>query len=250
MKKRSFALSDGVYIQSGFTIVGPKEGESNFGDCFDIVLNSDQWCESSYEKCECKMHRNAIYGAIKKAGLTPDDIDIMLSGDLLNEISASSLSARSFPIAFLGLYNACSTFGEAILIGSMLVDGGFADTVTCSTSSHYATAERQYRFPLELGNQRPPTAQWTITGAGCTVLSRKKPKISNKSVDIDDMLTHDSDTILDEKEKNRLIKKRDKQCKSVNNKKSNINLDNCAKENNDYCKDLPYCAKIVGGTIG
>ncbi|MEG1529882.1 MAG: stage V sporulation protein AD, partial [Clostridia bacterium] len=159
MKKRSFALSDGVYIQSGFTIVGPKEGESNFGDCFDIVLNSDQWCESSYEKCECKMHRNAIYGAIKKAGLTPDDIDIMLSGDLLNEISASSLSARSFPIAFLGLYNACSTFGEAILIGSMLVDGGFADTVTCSTSSHYATAERQYRFPLELGNQRPPTAQ-------------------------------------------------------------------------------------------
>lgn len=99
---RTFQLSKQVYIKSGFTIVGPKEGDGNFADKFDIVLKNDIWCEKSFEKCESKMHRDAVSGAIKKAGLKREDIDIMLGGDLLNELAATSLAARNFPCAFLG----------------------------------------------------------------------------------------------------------------------------------------------------
>lgn len=175
IEKTSFRLSKPIYIKSGYTIVGDKEGAGNYKGNFDLVLKDDLWGEKTFEKAECKMHREAISGAIAKANLQREDIDIMLAGDLLNELSASSLAARSFPTPFLGLYNACSTFSEAIIVGSMLIDGGFANIVSCSTSSHFSSAERQYRFPLELGNQRTPTAQWTITGAGCTILCAKKP---------------------------------------------------------------------------
>lgn len=123
----------------------------------------------------------------------------MLGGDLLNELSATSLAARNFPSAFLGLYNACSTFSESLIIGAMLISGGYADNVTCSTSSHFASAERQYRFPLELGNQRTPTAQWTVTGAGCTVLSSRKPRLINERVYEDDIIAIDEGMNIDEK---------------------------------------------------
>ena len=201
IRKDSFRLSNGVYFKSGYTIVGKKEEDGNFSGNFDLVLKNDLWGEKSYEKAECKMHREAISGAIAKANLTRDDVDIMLAGDLLNELSASSLAARNFPTPFLGLYNACSTFGECVLVGSMLIDGGFADVVTCSTSSHFSSAERQYRYPLELGNQRTPTAQWTVTGAGACVLSKKKPNFEDnlvKSVQvIEDMNEKDRKFILD-----------------------------------------------------
>ncbi len=230
--------------------MGPKEGDGNFGDYFDVVLKNDLWCEKSYEKCECKMHKNAVSGAVMKAGLTVDDIDMQLSGDLLNEISASNFAARSFPFAFLGLFNACSTFGEAIIVASMLLDGGFADTIACSTSSHFSTAERQYRFPLELGNQRKPTAQWTVTGAGCSILSVNKPKKYNCKVNIDDILSQDTRTVSDEKERKRLEKNKDKLMNCVNFGLSNISELNFGKKTNDY-GNPPVCAvKITGGTIG
>ena len=178
-KKGSFQLSNDVYIKSGYTIVGKKEEDGNYSGNFDLVLKDDLWGEKSYEKAECKMHREAIAGAIAKANLTVDDIDIMLAGDLLNELSASSFSARNFPTPFLGMYNACSTFSECMIVGSMLIDAGFAEIVTCSTSSHFSSAERQYRYPLELGNQRTPTAQWTVTGAGACVLSKFKPNFDD-----------------------------------------------------------------------
>ena len=178
-KKGSFQLSNKVYIKSGYTIVGKKEEDGNYSGNFDLVLKNDLWGEKSYEKAECKMHREAISGAIAKANLTIDDIDIMLAGDLLNELSASSFSARNFPTPFLGLYNACSTFSECMILGSMLIDSGFAENVTCSTSSHFSSAERQYRYPLELGNQRTPTAQWTVTGAGACLLSKYKPNFDD-----------------------------------------------------------------------
>jgi len=178
-KKGSFQLSNKVYIKSGYTIVGKKEEDGNYSGNFDLVLKNDLWGEKSYEKAECKMHREAISGAIAKANLTIDDIDIMLAGDLLNELSASSFSARNFPTPFLGLYNACSTFSECMILGSMLIDSSFAENVTCSTSSHFSSAERQYRYPLELGNQRTPTAQWTVTGAGACVLSKYKPNFDD-----------------------------------------------------------------------
>ncbi len=201
MKKGSFQLSNGVYFKSGYTIVGKKEEDGNYSGSFDLVLKNDLWGEKSYEKAECKMHREAISGAIAKANLKRDDIDIMLAGDLLNELSASSLAARNFPTPFLGLYNACSTFSECVIVGSMLIDGGFADNVTCSTSSHFSSAERQYRYPLELGNQRTPTAQWTVTGAGACVLSKNRPSfednINRSDQVIADMNEKDKKFILD-----------------------------------------------------
>lgn len=199
--KNSFKLNNPVYIKSGYTIVGEKETDGNFSGNFDLVLSDDLWGEKSYEKAECKMHREAISGAIAKAGLERGDVDIMLAGDLLNEITASSLAARNFPTPFLGLYNACSTFSESVILGSILIDGGFADIVTCSTSSHFSSAERQYRFPLELGNQRTPTAQWTITGAGCTVLTREKPQkedgVQKSDQNLEDMREDDREIVED-----------------------------------------------------
>jgi len=247
---RTFELKTPVYIKSGFTIVGPKEGDGNFGDCFDVVLKDDLWCEKSYEKCESKMHRDAITGAICKAGLKKEDIDIILGGDLLNELSSTSLAARNFPTAFLGLYNACSTFSEAIIVGSMLISGGFAKTITCSTSSHFSSAERQYRFPLELGNQRPPTAQWTVTGAGCTVLSCEKPSLRNSSVYEDDIIAIDNTLNVDDKEFEKYQKSIEKQKNIINRDKSNILEDNYSKENNDYNKPVSHFVRVTGGTIG
>lgn len=173
--RQSFKAEKPVYVRSSYSIVGPKEGDGRFGALFDTVLKDDLWGERSYEKAESKMHRETIRGAVGLAGTDLDGIDLMLAGDLLNELSASSLAMRYFKVPFVGLYNACSTFTEGILLGTALIDGGAADAVTCSTSSHFASAERQYRYPLELGNQRTPTSQWTVTGAGCTVLSSEMP---------------------------------------------------------------------------
>lgn len=247
---RTFQIKSPVYIKSGFTIVGPKEGDGNFGDYFDIVLKDDLWCEKSYEKCESKMHRDAISGAIKKAGMTREDIDIILGGDLLNELSSTSLAARNFPTAFFGLYNACSTFSEAMMIGAMLISGGYANHVTCSTSSHYSSAERQYRFPLELGNQRPPTAQWTVTGAGCTVLSNEKPHTINERVYEDDIIAIDDSMNMDEKMLEKYKKTIEKQKQIINRDKSNILEDNFSKSNNDYSIPSKHCVRVTGGTIG
>lgn len=179
--KQSFRLDKTVYFRSSCTIVGPKENEGNYRDLFDIVLRDDRWGEKSYEKAESKMHRKAIEGALAKSGLSAEDIDFMLAGDLLNEISASNLAMRHFKVPFIGLYNACSTFTEAVLLGAIFIETGAAHAVCCSTSSHFASAERQYRYPLELGNQRTPTSQWTVTGAGASVLTAARPTKEERS---------------------------------------------------------------------
>ncbi len=167
-------------IIGSYTIVGPKEGDGNFGDYFDYVMKDDSFGEKTYEKAERKMLESAITGVIEKAKLLPKDVDIMIAGDLLNQIVSSSYAARAFQFPFLGVYGACSTMAESIAVGSVLVDGGYFDNVVCCTGSHFSTAERQYRFPLELGNQRPPTSQWTVTGAGSCILSLKGegPRVS------------------------------------------------------------------------
>ncbi len=247
---RTIKFNNPIYIRSGFTIVGPKEADGNFGNCFDVVLKDDLWCEKSYEKCESKMHRDAITGAICKAGLKKRDIDFMFAGDLINECAPTALAARNFPTAFFGLYNACSTFTEAILLGSMLIDGGFSKNITCSTSSHYSSAERQYRFPLELGNQRPPTAQWTVTGAGCTVLTSEKPVLANFQVFEDDIVAIDKSLNIDEKTREKYKKSIEKQKKVINLDKSNIIERNFDKQFNDYGKSPQNYVKIVGGTVG
>ncbi len=160
-------------IIGSYTIVGPKEGNGNFGPYFDYVMKDDCFGEKIYEKAERKMLESAVTGVIEKAKLSVKDIDIMIAGDLLNQIVSSSYAARAFQFPFLGVYGACSTMAESVAVGSVLVDGGYFDNVVCCTGSHFSTAERQYRFPLELGNQRPPTSQWTVTGAGSCILSLK-----------------------------------------------------------------------------
>lgn len=157
-------------IVSGFSIVGPKEGRGPISKYFDKVLDDDMCGQDTYEKAEQKFMENAVFGAIDKAGWKPNDVDMFLSGDLLNQIISATFTAREFDTTFVGLFGACSTMTESIAIGSCLVDGGYVKNVLCATCSHFASAERQFRNPLELGTQRPPTAQWTVTGAGATIL--------------------------------------------------------------------------------
>ena len=171
-------------VLSGYSIVGPKEANGPLDPYFDKRLRKDDFGQKSFEKAECKLHMSAISGAIIAAGLSPKDIDVNIGGDLLNQIITSSFSARELDISFIGMYSACSTFGQALIMGATLIDGGYVRTAACSTSSHFSTAERQYRYPLELGTQMTPTSQWTVTGSGCTVLGKEGSNIFVESATI------------------------------------------------------------------
>lgn len=167
-------------VISAASIVGPKEGEGPLGEYFDRVLDDDLFEEGSWEKAESKMIREAIVLLANKAGIKIPDIQYMLGGDLLNQLIATTFAARALEIPFIGLYGACSTMAESLALGGILIDGGYADRVVATTSSHFSSAERQFRFPLELGNQRSLTAQWTVTGSGAALLAEKGegPKIT------------------------------------------------------------------------
>ena len=169
--KQTYKLLNPPTIMSNYSIVGPKEGKGPLKDYFDLILEDDKWGQESFEKAECKIQEEAIRSAVDQAGLSLNDIDLLVAGDLLNQIVASGYSARELAIPFYGLYGACSTMTESLSLGAMLIDGGFADKVVCATSSHFSSAERQFRFPLEYAAQRTFSAQWTVTGAGATVLS-------------------------------------------------------------------------------
>jgi len=174
MKKignQTLKLSNPPTILSNYSIVGPKEGDGPLKDYFDEILEDDLWGQESWEKAESKMQEEAIKGAIDNCGLSIQDMDYLISGDLLNQIVASGYTARQLAVPYFGLYGACSTMTGSLVLGSMLVDGGFADKVICATSSHFSTAERQFRFPLEYAAQRTFSAQWTVTGAGASILS-------------------------------------------------------------------------------
>ena len=160
-------------IIGNYSVVGPKEGRGPMVNYFDYILNHDLYGEKTYEKAEQKIMETAVMGAIEKAGLQPNDIDLFISGDLLNQIISATFTAKDFDTSFIGLFGACSTMTESLSVGSCLVDGGYFSRVLCGTCSHFSTAERQFRYPLELGNQRPPTSQWTVTGAGASLLSLK-----------------------------------------------------------------------------
>lgn len=182
--KQTIAFRNKPCILSGYSIVGPKEALGPLDPYFHKRLRKDDFGQKSYEKAECKLHMSAISGAIISAGLTPKDVDLNIGGDLLNQIITSSFSARELDIPFMGLYSACSTFGQALIVAAGLIDGGYIERATCSTSSHFSTAERQYRYPLELGTQMTPTSQWTVTGAGCTLLGKNGGNIFVESATI------------------------------------------------------------------
>ena len=171
-------------VIAGYSIVGPKEAAGPLDPYFHKRLRKDDFGQDSYEKAECKLHMSAISGAIIDAGLTPSDVDLNVGGDLLNQIITSSFSARELDVPFVGMYTACSTFGQALIVAAALIDGGYISRAACSTSSHFSTAERQYRYPLELGTQMTPTSQWTVTGAGCTLLGKEGSKIYVESATV------------------------------------------------------------------
>ena len=173
MGKQTVKLVNPPKIIATYSIVGPKEGEGPLGNYFDEILNDDLFGTESFEKAESEMLYTAITAAINRANLTEDDIDYLFAGDLLNQLGSSSFAARKLNIPFFGLYGACSTMSESLSVASMMLDGGFADYVVAATSSHFSSAERQFRFPLEYGAQRSPLAQWTVTGAGAMVLSKE-----------------------------------------------------------------------------
>lgn len=152
--------------------VGKKEGEGPLCNEFDVVLDDDCYGEDSWEKAESKFQKETARLAMKKANLTEQDIDYILAGDLLNQCVGAHYAMREMDIPFLGVYGACSTMAESMMIGSMLISGNMCDNALCVTSSHFCSAEKQYRFPLGYGGQRTPSAQWTVTGSGAAILKK------------------------------------------------------------------------------
>lgn len=168
--KQSIRFLNHPSIVSSAAIVGKKEGQGPLKDSFDFISKDTKFGQKSWEKAESKLQELALDTARDKAGLQNKDIDILFAGDLLNQCISSSFSLRGTDIPFAGLYGACSTMAESLIMAGIAVDGGYASTAAAMTSSHFASAERQYRFPLVYGGQRTPTAQWTVTGSGCAII--------------------------------------------------------------------------------
>ncbi len=158
-------------IISACSLVGPQEYNGPLRKYFVNKVQDDTMNQKTYEKAERKMLTKVIDGAISASQVKEKDVQLLIGGDLLNQIISTSFSARETQIPLLGVYSACSTMSESLAVGGMAVDGGFASTVACGTVSHFSSAERQYRTPLEQGSQRPAVSQWTVTGAGCSVIS-------------------------------------------------------------------------------
>ena len=162
------------------SIVGPKEAEGPLAKYFDQCLEDEFWGEKTWEKAESKIIKENVQAVIAKSGIAAADINYCFAGDLLNQCISSSFGLRELNIPFFGVFGACSTFVESMCLGSVFIDGGGANNVLCATSSHFCSAEKQFRFPLELGNQRPPSSQWTVTGSGAAILTANGhgPKIT------------------------------------------------------------------------
>lgn len=176
MKKvgnQSYMLQKPVNIAATASIVGPKEKEGPLHQFFDQCLEDEFWGEKSWETAESKIVKETVNMAVSKSGIASKDIDFCFAGDLLNQCIASSFGLRETNIPFIGLFGACSTFVESLLVASSFIDGDFATNCICAASSHFCSAEKQFRFPLELGNQRPPSSQWTVTGSGAAILSKE-----------------------------------------------------------------------------
>ena len=167
---RTLKLATPVSIIASASVVGKKEGEGPLAAYFDFLGKDAKLSQKTFEKAESKLQELALDTAKRKLGVSYEDIDVLFAGDLLNQCISSSFAARGTSIPFLGLYGACSTMAESLLLAAAFVDAGFARTAAALTSSHFASAERQYRFPLGYGGQRTPTAQWTVTGSGCCIV--------------------------------------------------------------------------------
>ena len=171
--QRTIALAHPPSVISFSNIGGKFEKQGPLATYFDELNEDSFFGEKTWEKAESAMQKTVLQRALDQARLKPKDLDYIFAGDLLNQCIGSSFGLRDFNIPFYGLYGACSTMGESLSLAAMLIDGGFARRAAAMTSSHFCTAERQYRMPVPYGSQRPPTAQWTATAAGCTILAEK-----------------------------------------------------------------------------
>lgn len=171
--KQSIEFHQPVYIMSAASIVGPKEGEGPMKDYFDQIVEDATFGKDTWEEGESEMIRQTILLSLRKAKLKKEDIRYLFAGDLLGQLIATTFGVMDFEIPLFGLYGACSTMGEALSLGAMTVSAGYADTVVAVASSHFGGAEKQFRFPLEYGNQRPMSSTWTVTGCGAFVLSKE-----------------------------------------------------------------------------
>lgn len=169
--KQTRQFNNPPVITATASIVGPKEGKGPLAAYFDFIADDELWGEKTWEKAESKFVKETFAKILSKASLAVDGVDYIIAGDLLNQSIAATFGLRDSDVPFFGVFGACSTIGESMGLGAMLVDGGFAANVVCITSSHFCSAEKQFRFPLELGSQRAPTSQWTVTGSGGLLLS-------------------------------------------------------------------------------
>ncbi len=182
--KQSFLLPQKPVITAWASVAGKKESEGPLAHTFDITNKDTYFGQKTWEQAEKQMQKLALDSLLHKAGISKDQVGMVFSGDLLNQCIGSSFTLRNSGIPHLGLYGACSTMAESLLLASMAVCGGFSDRVVAMTSSHFASSERQYRFPLGYGGQRTPTSQWTVTGSGAALVcsAGKGPRIDSCTV--------------------------------------------------------------------
>ena len=180
----TFRPGSPVYIANWAAVGGKKEAEGPLGHGFDVRSMDTKFGEKTWEQAEKKMQQLALYKLLDKSRLHADDIDLVFSGDLLNQCIGSSFTLRNTGIPHLGLYGACSSMAQSLLLSAMTVGGGYADRVVAMTSSHFAGSERQYRFPLGYGGQRTPTAQWTVTGSGAALVTSEENPVAIESATI------------------------------------------------------------------
>ncbi len=178
--KQSFRLQNPPIITAWASVAGKKEAEGPLGKTFDITKSDSFFGQKTWEQAEKRMQELALQQVCQKAGISESEIGLVFSGDLLNQCIGSSFSLRNTGIPHIGLYGACSTMAESPMLAALTVGGGYSDHVIAMTSSHFASSERQYRFPLGYGGQRTPTAQWTVTGSGAALVSShgNGPKIT------------------------------------------------------------------------
>jgi len=172
--KQSVKFTSPVYLVNSASVVGKKEGEGPFGERFDVIIQDDKDGFATWEEAESALQRDAVTTLLQKTGVRTENIRYLFAGDLLGQSIASTFGLMTFELPLVGLYGACSTCGLSLSLGSMAIAGGFAENVICVTSSHFASAEKEFRFPLAYGNQRPLSATWTVTGSGAFLLSNQK----------------------------------------------------------------------------
>lgn len=173
LSQNTIILNTSPSIASYASIVGKKEGEGPLGKHFDVVYDDNTFGESTWEKSESRLQKDTVSKAISKANLVLSDIDFIFAGDLLNQCIGTTFGLRELEIPFIGLYGACSTMAESIAMAGIFIDNDVAINATAVTSSHFCSAEKQFRFPLEYGGQRTPTSQWTATASGAVVINKK-----------------------------------------------------------------------------